>query len=96
MIATCFLPHTGSVWTSGFVSASQTEPKSKVSVCPNRTDVFFSTGRMSTGGAQGGESGTGEKEMEDHEEMEEDSTSNVSMITTNGAFIVGTTDDTVT
>jgi hypothetical protein len=51
---------------------------------------------MSTGGAQGGESGTGEKEMEDHEEMEEDPTSNVPMITTNGAFIVGTTDDTVT
>jgi hypothetical protein len=34
--------------------------------------------------------------MEDYGEMEEDSTSNVTIFVTDGNFIVGTTDDTVT
>jgi hypothetical protein len=34
--------------------------------------------------------------MEDHEEMEEDSTSNVPMLAAAGTFIAGTADSTVT
>jgi len=50
---------------------------------------------MSTG-APGGASTTGEEEMEDDGEMEDDSSSNVSMLVSDGTFIVGTTDGTVT
>ena len=47
-------------------------------------------------GAPGGASTEGQEEMEDHAEMEEDSTSNVSMLAVVGTFIVGTADATVT
>ena len=49
---------------------------------------------MSTG-ARGGDR-TGEEEMEDHVEMEEESTSNVPMLAARGNFIAGTADGTVT
>jgi hypothetical protein len=51
---------------------------------------FFYIRKMGTAGAQGGESAAGEEEMEDHEEMDEDSRSNVSMLATRGTFRVGT------
>ena len=51
---------------------------------------------MSTAGARGGASVAGEGEMEDHAEMEEDSTSNVPMLAAGGTFIAGTADATVT
>ncbi len=47
-------------------------------------------------GTQVGPSDVGEEEMEDHVEMEEDSTSNVQKLETHGTFIVDTTDGTVT
>jgi hypothetical protein len=47
-------------------------------------------------GAPGGASTEGQEEMEDPAEMEEDSTSNVSMLAADGAFIAGTADGTVT
>ena len=50
---------------------------------------------MSTG-ARGGELEEGDEEMEDHVEMEEDSTSNVPMLAASGTFIPGTADGTVT
>ena len=50
---------------------------------------------MSTGGATGGASTAGEEELEDDAEMEDDSTSNVSMLATGGSFITGTADGTV-
>ena len=46
--------------------------------------------------AQGGASTAGDEEMEDHEEMEEDSTSNMQMLAAGGTFITGTSDGTVT
>ena len=49
---------------------------------------------MSTG-ARGGDLGEGNEEMQDHVEMEEDSTSNVPMLAASGTFIAGTTDVTV-
>jgi hypothetical protein len=45
---------------------------------------------MITAGAQGRASGAGGEEMEDREEMEEESTSNVPMIAADGTFIPGT------
>jgi len=51
---------------------------------------------MITAGAQGGESGVCGEEMEDSEEMEKESTSNVPMHAADGTFIVGTVDSTVT
>ncbi len=45
---------------------------------------------------RGGASTAGEEEMGDHGEMEEDSTSNVSMLAGGGTFIPDTTDATVT
>ncbi len=45
---------------------------------------------------RGGVSTTGEEEMEDHGEFEEDSTSNVTMFAAGGTFIPATTDTTVT
>ena len=55
--------------------------------------LFFpsSTGKMITAGAQGGSPASGEEEMEDHEEMEEDSSSNVPMLASRGTFIPGVT-----
>ena len=50
---------------------------------------------MSTG-APGGAFTSGEEEMEDDTEMEDTSTSNVTMLTTDGTFIADTTDGTVT
>ena len=50
---------------------------------------------MSTG-ARGGELEEGDEEMEDHVEMEEDSTSIVSMLAASGTFIADTADGTVT
>ena len=50
---------------------------------------------MSTG-ARGGDLGEGNEEMQDHVEMEEDSTSNVPMLAASGTFIAGTADGTVT
>jgi hypothetical protein len=49
---------------------------------------------MSTG-TRGGVSEVCDEEMEEHTEMEEDSTSNVAMLEATGTFIVGTTDGTV-
>ena len=49
---------------------------------------------MSTG-ARGGELEEGDEEMEDHVEMEEDSTSNVPMLAASGTLIAGTADGTV-
>ena len=49
---------------------------------------------MSTG-TRGGVSEVCDEEMEEYVEMEEDSTSNVTMLATIGTFIVGTTDGTV-
>jgi hypothetical protein len=43
---------------------------------------------MSTLGTQGGESTVGEEEMQDHIEMEEDSSSNVSILEPHGTFMV--------
>jgi hypothetical protein len=43
-------------------------------------------------GAPGGASTEGQEEMEDHAEMEEDSTSNVSMLAADGTFIAGQTE----
>jgi hypothetical protein len=51
---------------------------------------------MSTTGVRGGASEAGEEEMEDHVEMEQDSTSNVVMFVAGGTFIPGTVDNTVT
>ena len=51
---------------------------------------------MSTAGAEGGESVAGEEEMEDNEEMEKDSSSNVSILTPRGTCIPVTQDGTVT
>ncbi len=51
---------------------------------------------MITGGAQGRASGAGGEEMEDREEMEAESTSNVPMLAAGGNFIAGTADTTVT
>jgi hypothetical protein len=48
---------------------------------------------MSTG-ARGGASEVHDEEMEEHVEMEEDSTSNVAMLAASGTFIAGTTDGT--
>jgi hypothetical protein len=69
--------------TCRFASVRQTEPKSETAlVCPNRTDIggkpktFFYSHKMNTVD-RGGSSTSGEEEMEDHTEMEEDSTSNV-------------------
>ena len=50
---------------------------------------------MSTG-ARGGDLGEGNEEMQDHVEMEEDSTGTVPMIPARGTFIGGTADGTVT
>ena len=50
---------------------------------------------MSTG-AQGGAYAAGDKEMEDNEGMQEDSTINVQMLEGRGTFIAGTADGTVT
>jgi hypothetical protein len=50
---------------------------------------------MSTG-ARGGELEEDDEEIEDLVEMEEDSTSNVTMFAANGTFMEGTTDGTVT
>ena len=50
---------------------------------------------MSTAGATGGASTAGEEEIEDDAEMEDDSTSKVSMLPAGGTFIAGTTDGTV-
>jgi len=50
---------------------------------------------MSTG-APGGASTTGEDEIEDDTEMEDDSTSNVPILAADGTFIAGTADGTVT
>jgi len=47
-------------------------------------------------GAQGRASGAGGEEMEDREEMEAESTSNVPMLAADGTFIAGTADTTVT
>ena len=41
-----------------------------------------------------GSSGAGEEEMEDHIEMEQDSTSNVTMFVVHSTFIPGTADST--
>ena len=49
---------------------------------------------MSTG-TRGGSSEVCDEEMEEHVEMEEDSTSNVAMLVAIGTFIEGTTDGTV-
>jgi hypothetical protein len=49
---------------------------------------------MITAGAQGRASGG--EEMEDREEMEAESTSNVPMLVAGGTFIAGTADTTVT
>jgi hypothetical protein len=78
----------------GLASERETEPKSETtSVCPNRTDIggipktvfFFVMGQdETTGGVQGGKSGTGGEHMEDREEMEEESTSNVSILPIGG------------
>ena len=51
---------------------------------------------MITAGAQGRASGAGGEEMEDREEMEAESTSNVPMLAAGGTFIAGTADTTVT
>jgi len=51
---------------------------------------------MSTAGARGGAYTEGEEDMEDHVEMEQDSTSNVTMLATDGTFIPGMADGTVT
>jgi hypothetical protein len=50
---------------------------------------------MSPGG-RGGAYAAGEEEMEDHVEMEEDSTGTVPMLPARGTFIGGTADGTVT
>ena len=51
---------------------------------------------MITAGAQGRASGAGGEDMEDREEMEAESTSNVTMLAAGGTFIAGTADTTVT
>ena len=51
---------------------------------------------MITAGAQGRASGAGGEEMEDCEEMDAESTSNVPMLAAGGTFIAGTADTTVT
>ncbi len=51
---------------------------------------------MSTAGARGGASVAGEEQLEDHVEMQEDSTSNVAMLAARGTLIAGTADGTVT
>jgi len=51
---------------------------------------------MSTTGVRGGSSEVGEEEMEEHVEMEQDSTSNVAMLAARGTFIAGTADGTNT
>jgi hypothetical protein len=51
---------------------------------------------MSTAGARGGASAAGEKQLEDHVEMQQDSTSKVSMLAARGTFIASTADGTNT
>jgi hypothetical protein len=51
---------------------------------------------MSTVGARGGASAAGEEQLENHVEMQQDSTSNVEMIAARGTFIAGTADGTLT
>ena len=87
-----------------FGKANRTEVRSCFGCSkPNRywgipkTFFFFGRGRaMSTAGVQGRASGAGGEEMEDREEMEVESTSNVPMLAAGGTFIAGTADTTVT
>jgi hypothetical protein len=51
---------------------------------------------MITVGARGGASAAGEEQLEDHVEMQQDSTSNVEMLAARGTFIAGTADGTLT